>query len=89
MKQFIIVCMFLLWNEAKACDICGIYMGITPYDNQSSVQYLSRYRVEHGYYGLNQSHRLFPKVMDVHSTAMSNQVYNLPTLRHGNHGVGS
>lgn len=89
MKQFIVVLMFLLWNQARACDICGIYMGITPYDNQSSIQYLSRYRVEHGYYGLNQSHRLFPKVMDIHSTAMSNQVYTLPTLRHGNHGGGT
>ncbi|TAH01474.1 MAG: hypothetical protein EAZ15_07295 [Sphingobacteriales bacterium] len=44
---------------AKACDICGCFMGITPYDNQSSITLLHRYRSFGGYYG--QKHSLFPE----------------------------
>ncbi len=43
---------------AKACDICGCYMGITPYDNQSSITLLHRYRSFSGYSG--QKHPIFP-----------------------------
>ncbi len=43
---------------AAACDMCGCFMGLTPYDNQSSVTLLTRYRVFHGYAG--QGHALFP-----------------------------
>ncbi|MEO6150659.1 MAG: hypothetical protein ABIN95_05390 [Mucilaginibacter sp.] len=42
----------------KACDICGCFMGITPYDNQSSISMLHRYRSFSGYYG--QKHSFFP-----------------------------
>jgi hypothetical protein len=45
-------------NPAKACDICGCFMGITPYDNQSSIALLYRYRSFTGYEG--QQHPLFP-----------------------------
>ena len=38
-----------------ACDICGCFMGITPYDNQSSFGILYRYRSYHGYNGQNQN----------------------------------
>ena len=41
-----------------ACDSCGSFMGITPYDNQSSITFLHRYRSFGGYYG--QKHPLFP-----------------------------
>ena len=35
-----------------ACDICGCYMGVTPYDNQSSIMLLHRYRMFNGYPGM-------------------------------------
>lgn len=38
----------LLPLPAGACDICGCFMGITPYDNQSSLVLLHRYRVFQG-----------------------------------------
>jgi hypothetical protein len=31
--------------EAAACDVCGAFFGVTPYDNQSSVTLLHRYRL--------------------------------------------
>ena len=34
---------------AFACDMCGNFMGITPYDNQSQLTLLHRYRVFNGY----------------------------------------
>ena len=37
-----------------ACDICGCFMGITPYDNQSSFGLSYRYRSYHGYDKQNQ-----------------------------------
>jgi hypothetical protein len=44
---------------ANACDICGCYMGITPYDNQSGITLLHRYRSFGGYRG--QKHPIFPQ----------------------------
>lgn len=31
--------------ESAACDVCGAFFGVTPYDNQSSVTLLHRYRL--------------------------------------------
>jgi hypothetical protein len=42
----------------SACDLCGCFMGLTPYDNQSSVTWLHRYRAYHGYSG--QPHDVMP-----------------------------
>lgn len=50
----IVVCNF----NVKACDICGSFMGITPYDNQSNISLLHRYRSFSGYQG--QKHPIFP-----------------------------
>lgn len=44
--------------SAMACDSCGCFMGITPYDNQSSITLLHSYRSFGGYHG--QKHPLFP-----------------------------
>lgn len=41
-----------------ACDACGCFMGITPYDNQSSISVMHRYRVFNGYRNY-QTHSLF------------------------------
>jgi len=46
--------------EVKACDICGNYMGITPYDNKSSISFLHRYRVFNGYRNYQNTSRFFP-----------------------------
>ncbi len=46
-------------SSASACDICGCFMGITPYDNQSTISVLYRYRSFSGYEG--QDHPIFPK----------------------------
>ncbi len=49
----------LLWGlagpAAHACDICGCFMGITPYDNQSGFSLMHRYRIYNGYRQLGQS----------------------------------
>ncbi|WP_046245039.1 hypothetical protein [Hymenobacter terrenus] len=45
---------------ARACDICGCFMGITPYDNQSTVSLMHRYRIFNGYRALDQKPRFFP-----------------------------
>lgn len=45
--------------NTSACDICGCFMGLTPYDNQSNFGFLYRYRSFSGYQG--QRHAIFPK----------------------------
>lgn len=45
---------------SRACDICGCFMGITPYDNQSGVSLMHRYRIFNGYQQYNQQARFFP-----------------------------
>lgn len=40
-----------------ACDLCGSFMGITPYDNQSQLCILHRYRVFNGYRNYQQKSR--------------------------------
>jgi len=52
--------LLLLAAPSRACDICGCFMGITPYDNQSGFSIMHRYRVFNGYQYLGQRHRLFP-----------------------------
>ena len=45
---------------ARACDICGCFMGITPYDNQSSLVLMHRYRIFNGYQEFGQRARFRP-----------------------------
>ena len=48
--KFLQVSFFLLLSlKTMACDLCGGFMGITPYDNQSQLTLLHRYRVFNGY----------------------------------------
>ncbi len=59
MKNKIIILILVLTSSSTfACDICGCFMGITPYDNQSSIGVLYRYRSYNGYSGQNQ--QFFP-----------------------------
>ena len=49
-----------LVGPGRACDICGCFMGITPYDNQSGFSLMHRYRIFNGYHALGQSPQFFP-----------------------------
>ncbi|MBG8552024.1 hypothetical protein [Hymenobacter guriensis] len=61
MKSFPVFLVLLLgFYRVHACDICGCFMGITPYDNQSSVALMHRYRAFNGYQQLGQQPRFFP-----------------------------
>ena len=55
-----VLAFLLLTSAARACDICGCFMGITPYDNQSGVSLMHRYRIFNGYQALGQSSQFFP-----------------------------
>ncbi|MES2761940.1 MAG: hypothetical protein V4677_07035 [Bacteroidota bacterium] len=60
-KTLIVVYCLLITFKSLACDICGSYMGITPYDNKSSISFLHRYRVFNGYRNYQQHSHFFPK----------------------------
>lgn len=45
---------------AGACDICGNFMGLTPYNNRNSISLLHRYRVFNGYRNYQEQSRFFP-----------------------------
>lgn len=83
MKKHILSLIFFisLFSSIHACDLCGCFMGITPYDNQSSFGVYHRYRCFNAYEG--QTPTLFPKSMV--STPLNAPL--LPILKHGNHGT--
>ena len=58
-KRKVLILVFMLISvQTFACDICGCFMGITPYYNRNSISLLYRYRSFNGFEG--QSHSLFP-----------------------------
>ena len=57
-RKWLILLFTLTSSQVFACDICGCFMGITPYYNRNSISLLYRYRSFNGYSG--QSHSLFP-----------------------------
>ncbi|WP_412468946.1 transporter [Pedobacter sp. KLB.chiD] len=57
-RKLLILILVLSGSQVFACDICGCFMGITPYYNRNSISLLYRYRSFNGYEG--QSHSLFP-----------------------------
>src|SRR6218665_1021181 len=61
MKKLILILIAFISMPAVACDFCGCFMGITPYDNQSSIGLMYRYKSYNGYYLPGQSHTVFPK----------------------------
>lgn len=70
-----------------ACDFCGCYMGITPYDNHSSIAVLYRYKSYNGYYYTGQHHAMFPKSYTPISNS-NNTIYTAqPSLKHGTHNA--
>lgn len=56
----LIIFLLILNQSALACDICGCFMGILPYDNQSSIAFMHRYRVFNGYRNYQHQSRYFP-----------------------------
>ncbi len=56
----ILVILTCLSLNTFACDICGCFMGITPYDNQSQLSFYHRYRVFNGYRTYDQKGTFFP-----------------------------
>ena len=61
LKAYIVLCFTTFSISLLACDICGNYMGITPYDNKSSISFLHRYRVFNGYKNYQSQSQFFPK----------------------------
>ncbi|MFL5752601.1 MAG: hypothetical protein ACJ76F_04280 [Bacteroidia bacterium] len=59
-RIFLSFCFLLFEINLIACDICGCFMGITPYDNQSSISFLHRYRSYSGYRVYHQQPYYFP-----------------------------
>ncbi|MCA8829342.1 transporter [Hymenobacter pini] len=56
----LVIPLLLLAVAGRACDICGCFMGITPYDNQSGFALMHRYRVFNGYQSYGQQPQFFP-----------------------------
>lgn len=79
MKTKLIIILLFTSFKAISCDICGCFMGITPYDNQSSFGIHYRYRSYHGYVGQNQ--QFFPKGSSYFPTA-NQKIYD--QAEHGN-----
>jgi hypothetical protein len=48
------------WFSSEACDICGNFMGLTPYNNRNSITLMHRYRVFNGYRDYQQQNHFFP-----------------------------
>ncbi|MGB3948506.1 MAG: hypothetical protein WBM13_11010 [Bacteroidia bacterium] len=86
MKKTITIALLLNTYILIACDVCGSFMGITPYDNQSSITLMYRYKSFNGYGNSGQSNHLFPhhlKTTPTESTSILNKLNNSSTLRHG------
>lgn len=63
MKQptLILLLLFIFLSDAaKACDICGSFMGLTPYTNRNSISLLHRYRIFNGYRSYQEQSSFFP-----------------------------
>ncbi|MGE0568154.1 MAG: hypothetical protein AB7O73_09410, partial [Bacteroidia bacterium] len=60
MKLFYVLLALCIAKLTLACDICGAYFGVVPYDNQSSISFLHRYRVFNGYRTYCQKQHYFP-----------------------------
>ncbi|MDY0904942.1 hypothetical protein [Pedobacter sp. CFBP9032] len=57
-RKLVFIAFLVISSNVFGCDICGCFMGITPYYNRNSISVLYRYRSFNGYDG--QAHSLFP-----------------------------
>jgi hypothetical protein len=86
MKKLFIIALLLNTYNIIACDVCGCFMGITPYDNQSAITMMYRYKSFNGYGNSGQNNHLFPqnlRVANSYTTNTLNTNNSLQTLRHG------
>lgn len=60
MKKIFSLLLIAIYNNIFACDVCGCFMGILPYDNQSNIAFFHRYRIFNGYYHVHQFGNFFP-----------------------------
>jgi hypothetical protein len=60
MKPILSVFALLFSLSSEACDICGNFMGLTPYTNRNSITLLHRYRVFNGYRNYQEQNHFFP-----------------------------
>ena len=89
MKTYITLLGVIITNSLFACDFCGCFMGITPYDNHSSISAMYRYKMFNGYQNMNQHHNVFQKSAFSNSASqntLANPYSNYNTLKHGNNG---
>lgn len=64
----------LISVRAFGCDLCGCYIGVLPYDNQSAIGLMHRYRIFSGYSTVNGTifpsgaYRVSPAMSALHGT---------------------
>lgn len=59
MIKFYFFTILVFSTKLVACDLCGGFMGLTPYDNNSQLSLLHRYRVFNGYRNYQQTSKFF------------------------------
>jgi hypothetical protein len=74
-------------GNSMACDFCGCFMGITPYDSQSNIAFLYRYKMYSGYAHTEQDHYLFHRNAVAAVPAPLTHPGNYSTLKHGSLGT--
>ncbi|MBK9284229.1 MAG: hypothetical protein IPM51_07885 [Sphingobacteriaceae bacterium] len=60
MKKVLLFLSVGLLSNVYACDVCGGFFGILPYDNQSNITLMHRYRLFNGYRTYQQKSTFFP-----------------------------
>lgn len=86
MKKTFIITLLLNTYNLFACDVCGSFMGITPYDNQSTITMMYRYKSFNGYGNSGQQNHLFPqnlRTINSYTTNTLGTINSSQTLRHG------
>lgn len=58
--KILLLLLLVASNPLPACDVCGCFMGLTPYDNQSNIGLVYRLRTFSGYYGFDRNFSLLP-----------------------------
>ena len=89
MKSTITLICVIITTTLFSCDFCGCFMGITPYDNQSNISVLYRYKMYNGYTNSGQHHNLFQRsfTSNTNNTALTNSNGNYYTSKHGSSGT--
>jgi hypothetical protein len=84
-KQLVVIYLAISFSNLLACDVCGNYLGITPYDNKSGISILHRYRVFNGYRNYQAQSHFFPPS----AYKMTHGDPTLDSLKTANHNYSS